>query len=344
MATPRQVYNALIAAGASTTQAVGIMANMINESGFDEEAVGDNGTSFGLVQEHGSQYASLVTGNRQRDFNAQIKLLAQNGGFAAASGATPSEAAGNFAAKYERCKGCQPGGAQWESRVGNVSTVSNWILSGKWPKSAGSPSGGGTTLGGNIPQTGPGCLLANPFSASLPLIGNVSAGPSCIFSTSQARALIGGLLMAPALVMGLTGVVLLVALGFRRVAPGAGKAAETVGAGLAFVPGLEGAGLAVAGAGAAAQRTPQQSVERRRRVRRENASEDRELEQRGASDLRTARRPQNRAAVRPGRVTGSAPGPGRSSPRPRPRETGRQRARRAAGTGQGAASRSEAGF
>ncbi|HEV2241820.1 MAG TPA: phage tail tip lysozyme, partial [Streptosporangiaceae bacterium] len=263
MATPLQVYTGLTKAGASTIQAIGIMANMINESEFNEEAVGDNGTSFGLVQEHGSQYASLVTGNRSQDFNAQIRVLAQNGGFAAASGATPEEAAGNFAAKYERCDGCQVGGNQWQSRVGNVSTVAGWVTSGKWPKSAGSPSAGGTAVGGETGiGPGPSCLLGNPFSASLPLIGNISAGPSCLFSASQARALIGGLLMIPALVTGLTGAVLLVALGFRRVAPNAGKAAETVGAGLVLVPGLEGAGLAVAGAGAAAQRSAPQTIER----------------------------------------------------------------------------------
>src|SRR5262249_418199 len=111
MATPRQVYNALINAGASTMQAIGIMANVINESSFNPEGVGDSGTSFGIVQQHGMQYRSLVTGNPQKDLQNQVRIIAQQGGFKAASGKTPSEAAGNFAAKYERCVGCQPGGS-----------------------------------------------------------------------------------------------------------------------------------------------------------------------------------------------------------------------------------------
>ena len=305
--TPLQVYTALTRAGASTIQAVGIMANMINESEFDPEAIGDNGTSFGLVQEHGSQYASLVTGNPTADMNAQIRVLAQNGGFAAASGGDIAQAAGNFSARYERCNGCQPGGDQYNQRVANASKVGNWVVTGKWPKSVGSnnPSGTGPNSSSGSPQTGPGCLMANPFSTNLPLIGNVSAGPSCLFSTSQARALIGGLFMLPALAMGLTGAVLLVALGFRRVAPGAGRAAEQVGAGLAFVPGLEGAGLAVAGAGAAAQRSAPQSVQRRRDRRAAGAREQQELADRRASDIKRAQRPQQRAAKRPGRKTGT---------------------------------------
>lgn len=139
--SPKVVYNALVAAGASTIQAGGIMANIINESGFDPEAVGDNGTSFGVVQQHGA-YSYLVTGNATADLNAQIALLKQNGGFAAASGSTIAEAAGNFAANYEKCVGCQSGGAQYTSRVGNAATVQGWINSGNWPQSAGSSTSG----------------------------------------------------------------------------------------------------------------------------------------------------------------------------------------------------------
>lgn len=41
------------------------------------------------------------------------------------------------------------------------------------------------------------CLVGNPFSASLPFVGSVSAGPSCLFTKSNARAFIGaGLLVA----------------------------------------------------------------------------------------------------------------------------------------------------
>jgi hypothetical protein len=136
------IYHELTGAGASTVQALGIMANMINESGFNPEAIGDQGTSFGLVQQHGN-YSYLVTGNPQADMKRQITALKQLGGFHAASGNTPAEAAGNFAANYERCVGCQPGGAQYNGRVANAATVVQYFKTGKWPN----VGGGDTTPG-----------------------------------------------------------------------------------------------------------------------------------------------------------------------------------------------------
>jgi hypothetical protein len=143
------IYHELIGAGASTVQALGIMANMINESGFNPEAIGDQGTSFGLVQQHGN-YGYLVTGNPAADMKRQITALKSLGGFSAASGSSAAEAAGNFAANYERCVGCQPGGAQYNSRVANAATVLQYFKTGKWPNVPGggqpgsSPPGDGT--------------------------------------------------------------------------------------------------------------------------------------------------------------------------------------------------------
>jgi hypothetical protein len=139
-----EIYHELINAGASTVEALGIMANMINESGFNPEAVGDQGTSFGLVQQHGN-YSHLVTGNPQQDMIRQIATLKSLGGFKAASGNTPGEAAGNFAANYERCVGCQPGGAQYNGRVANAATVVGYFKSGKWPQVGGGANPGNTT-------------------------------------------------------------------------------------------------------------------------------------------------------------------------------------------------------
>lgn len=148
MVSVADIYHELTAQGASTIQALGIMANMINESGFNPEAVGDQGTSFGLVQQHGS-YGYLVTGDATADMKRQIQTLKGLGGFAAASGNTPQDAAGNFAANYERCVGCQQGGSQWQSRVANATTVVGYFKSGKWPQvggggAASSPGGSGT--------------------------------------------------------------------------------------------------------------------------------------------------------------------------------------------------------
>src|ERR1700723_3202566 len=78
--TPKEVYYLLLQAGFSSVQAIGIMANSINESGLQPEPVGDQGTSFGFVQFHEPGYSgasALVTGNPQADIRAQIKYLAR---------------------------------------------------------------------------------------------------------------------------------------------------------------------------------------------------------------------------------------------------------------------------
>src|SRR5215472_3829601 len=176
--TPQDVYNQLLAAGASTTQAGGILANSINESNISPEAVGDQGTSFGFVQEHGN-YGYLVTGNPSADIAAQINLLKSQGAFASASGSTIADAAGNFAANFEKCVGCQPGGAQYSSRVANATTVQNWISGGKCPQSAGSGSSGGsptaTTAGITIPGLGtiPGIGSLSPSSIASGFINGI---------------------------------------------------------------------------------------------------------------------------------------------------------------------------
>ena len=118
----KAIFNALRSVGASPVQAIGIMANMKNESNFNPEATGDGGTSFGLVQNHGP-FGFLVTGDSAKDLLAQIKYLVQSGGLRSASGSTAEQVAGNFAAGYERCVGCQPGGAQYNARVANVAWV-----------------------------------------------------------------------------------------------------------------------------------------------------------------------------------------------------------------------------
>lgn len=332
--SPLQIYQALLKAGASTVQAIGIMGNMINESDLNVET-GAGGTTidsngrpvYGLVSWNAGSYpaaSQLVTGNPAADLTAQANYLRSTGGFQAAAGATPSQAAGAFAANYEKCQGCQPGGAQYNSRVNNATTVAQWVVSGNWPKSTGSAAAGGAPAAGG---TGPGCLLANPFSVQLPLIGNVSAGPGCLFSTSQARAMIGGIMFAPALVLLVAGSVVLVALGFRRAAPAVGKAAEGVGAGIALIPGAEAAGAAVAGAGMATRAaggSPGRAAQGRARRASQGRQDAAELQARGATEVRRGRTrpaaiPRSSTPTARGRVTGSRPAPSRAGDRERDR-------------------------
>jgi len=145
VATERDVYNALTGAGFTMTEAAGIMGNIQNESGFNPEAVGDGGTSFGLVQWHVPGYPfapSLVTGNPAADLAKQIKYIVQAARGVNMSG-TASAVAGNWASQFERCVGCQPGGAQYIGRQQNADRIYQQAKSGNWPSGPGVPGGGG---------------------------------------------------------------------------------------------------------------------------------------------------------------------------------------------------------
>jgi hypothetical protein len=234
--TPKQIYQALINQGASTVAAIGIMANMLAESGLNPEAVGDQGTSFGLVQQHGMQYANLVTGNPAADMAAQIKVLAANGGIAAAAGSSGAAAAGNFSANYERCTECQPGQASYNSRVSNAATVAGWVSSGSWPTSAGSASAqvaGGGASGPNS-STDPTCAWG--FSGSI-LIKTINV---CVVKKTTIRHAVGGLVLAGGGIVLLVGAAILAASAFQgsgaaravertvELTPGAGRAVKAV--------------------------------------------------------------------------------------------------------------------
>lgn len=219
--TPRQVYQALINAGASTVQAIGIMANGVAESGLDPEAIGDQGTSFGTWQQHGAGYAGLVTGNPQADLAAQVKVVAQNGGFAAASGSNAGEAAGNFSANYERCTTCQPGQASYNQRVANAATVAGWVSSGKWPASAGNSAAG--TAGAGTSGAGADCAFTLGGGK---VAGVVSLPSTCLLKKATIRHIVGGGLMVAGGTVSLAGIILLAAFAFR--ASGAARAAGQV--------------------------------------------------------------------------------------------------------------------
>jgi hypothetical protein len=256
--TPKQIYQALINAGASTTAAIGIMANMINESSLNPEAVqqGVSDPGYGLVQWEASSYPgapSLVTGNPAKDLVAQVKFLAQTGGFAAASGSTASAAAANFANNYERCATCQPGGAQYQGRVANAATVSGWVTSGKWPTSAGNAQ----LIAGSTPaqtdaataaaQSKAGCLVSLP-SVDLYV---TSIGGGCIIDRAQARGVAGVLILLAGGSISLLGLILLAAYGLKSTGAGkvAGRALEAGGA-VAAVAGAPELGVPLAAAGA----------------------------------------------------------------------------------------------
>jgi Phage tail lysozyme len=206
--TPRDVWDELRAAGATPVQAAGIMGNMIAESQLDPEAVNPKG-AYGLVQWSTDAYpqaSSLVTGHPAADLVEQVKYLAQTGGFKAASGSTPAQAASSFAAGYERCAGCQHGGAQNTTRQASAGTVAGWAAAGNWPSTTTKATDTAQLSTASSAQAAATCwwslgALANPIPAWVPLIGGGSTS-LCVMDKSQARgAEAVALMLGGALVM-----------------------------------------------------------------------------------------------------------------------------------------------
>jgi len=137
------------------------------------------------------------------------------------------------------------------------------------------PSGAAPTTAGITPARVAGTAASEAAQAvtgspSSCCLLNVPYLNACLFTRTEARALIGGLLVGAAGILTIVGLSLLVVEGFQRTGAGnaAGRSLETVGAGLAFIPGAEAAGIAVGGAGAAARRAGSSSGARRSLDRR----------------------------------------------------------------------------
>lgn len=99
----------LVQNGYTPAAAAGIVGCIAGESSGNPENIGDGGTSFGFIQEHGSQYASLVTGNATADLDKQLPAIiaynnAQGAGLIAMlnSITDPVQAADFYSENFER--------------------------------------------------------------------------------------------------------------------------------------------------------------------------------------------------------------------------------------------------
>jgi Phage tail lysozyme len=326
--TAKDIYLQLLHDGASQVEAIGIMANMMNESSLDPEAVNPAGpqSGVGLVQWQTTDYpaaAHLVTGHPLQDMQAQVRFLALTGGFKAAQGSNAGQSAGNFAANYEKCATCQPGGSQFQARVQNTLAIAGWAKSGKWPAESGKAAAqtGGLSVSG--PGNTPDCLWA--INLNVPLIG----GNICLFTKSEVRALAGGLLMASGGSLALAALVLLAAGAGMKAGGPVGKVAEGVGGTMMLVPGAEPAGAAISAAGRTARNPARAGRERAARL--DAADRKRLGEPKENPDLE----------VRGGTVRESGSD---TAARRRRQSASRARSRRAVSTGQRPASREETGF
>jgi len=252
---PEDIWNALRSAGATATEAIGIMANMIAESSLNVEsqnadpAPGDPAArAYGLVSWNTATYpnaSGLVTGNPWADLQNQVNFLASEGAFRLASGSTPQEAAGNFAANYERCQGCNPGSTYqngWSTRVGNAATVSQWVQSGSWP--AGTQQAADAAAVESA-TTGSGSTCA--WQVSLGFLHG------CVLSKTQVRAFIGGGLLIGGVLITQVGMAAVAIAATIRVGETLLGAVPGVGRGVGLVRKVAGGSAATAAAAAPAR-------------------------------------------------------------------------------------------
>jgi hypothetical protein len=146
-------------------------------------------------------------------------------------------------------------------------------------------------------------LIPNPVKG-IPLIGDlISSAGICLFTKTEARALIGGLALAAGSVTTLIGTSILIvsAIGHTKAGQAAAQAggglAEGVGAGLALVPGAEVAGAAIAAGGShikrrqgAAGKTAQRIKTGRQQQVRQAATETRTQERHVSTQRRIQER------------------------------------------------------
>lgn len=75
---PKQVYDYLIAKGMPKNHVLGILANMKAESSFNSGAIGDNGTSGGLLQWHDKRFVAMkafVGANWSSNWKRQLDFI-----------------------------------------------------------------------------------------------------------------------------------------------------------------------------------------------------------------------------------------------------------------------------
>ena len=282
-------------------QVVSAQINM--ESGGNPAAVSPTGAQ-GVAQFEPGTWASEGCGGSPNNVNDAMKcyakymyeLVTQFHGNVRNALAAYNAGPGNLAAGYGYADSIlaqagQPGGLAASGGSGAAGTTA-----------AAGGSGSGSSSACLIGINGP----------SIPVLGSVNL---CFVTRSQARAILGGMLLAGSAFGALVGLLILAAAGFRQTgaAHAAGGALEGTGAAIAFVPGLEGAGLAVGAAGATARRAGSQGAGRRsldrRQARRAAAASEAARTQRQeiAAGNRQARQAAGAPAQQRRAVSGRAP-------------------------------------
>lgn len=110
-ATDKQVIDFFIQKGLTPEQASGIVGNLYKESGLNPNAVGDNGTSYGIAQWHAERLTALKSGvSNWNTLEGQLNFLWNELNSVTGKSAlynlkqttTPQDAAAVFARDFER--------------------------------------------------------------------------------------------------------------------------------------------------------------------------------------------------------------------------------------------------
>jgi hypothetical protein len=105
---PKDIYEYLTKEkGVSRNHALGIIANIKAESGFNASAIGDKGTSIGLFQHHGPRAASLkkFAGGDYTNWKKQVDFMYQEKDtqkYLSKNFETPTQASEDFTVNWER--------------------------------------------------------------------------------------------------------------------------------------------------------------------------------------------------------------------------------------------------
>jgi hypothetical protein len=229
--TISQLYAALRSKGYSDAGAKGIIANAVYESGpatsavtgsstLDLGATGDAGCSHGLLQWNtcGGGYKSMAGASLTQN----VAYITQTVPSSCTRLGTASAVAGCIAQNFERCQGCQPGGAQYNARTAVAGVLAKLNLGGG---SSGTGSGAaagsgagtgtgstrtGTPAGGAIPaaqttaQTSPA-----PSSCACAWSWNLAIIHGCFVNKCQLRQVIGAGVLVAGAVISLAGLFLI---------------------------------------------------------------------------------------------------------------------------------------
>jgi Lysozyme like domain len=200
--------------------------------------------------------------------------LAESGGCTAALNLTDNGGTQTSVGLWQTSNGTHSYPASWTTAAGNAAeAVAKYTGAGDKFTPWGTYDSGaytaylnnGTTPDLSVPSSGSAATAAAAAGAAssdclLTFPGVLGVGSFCLFKTSWARAIIGGLMVGAAGTMGLIGLGVLVAIAASRTGAGraagsaAGTALEAVGAGAVLVGAPE-VGAAVAGAGHSVRRT-----------------------------------------------------------------------------------------